>query len=95
MSSEIGLYTMLPFILHIYIYQKMNIKINQSYIYILILILFFFFWGVDLQQIKFSYILSSSNEYYKYFNNIKLSYSIIFLFIPIFYNCMKERTSLL
>ena len=73
----------------------MNIKINQSYIYILILILFFFFWGVDLQQIKFSYILSSSNEYYKYFNNIKLSYSIIFLLIPIFYNCMKERTSLL
>ena len=71
----------------------MNLKFNYNYIYILIFTSFFFFWGVNLEQIKLSYILPHNHEYYNFFNNIKLSYSIIFLLIPIFYSYMKKRTS--
>ena len=64
----------------------MNLKINHHHIYIFCFTSFFFFWGVNLTDFSdpdFLYIIIP--------NKIKLSYLIIFLLIPIFYNLIKKR----
>ena len=67
----------------------MNLKINFNYIYISIFSLFFFFWGVDLYEIKFFSFLKND-----YLNSFRLSYLILLLFIPIFYDLKKNIFSI-
>jgi hypothetical protein len=72
----------------------MNLKINHHHIYIVVFTLFFFFWGVNLNDFNdlFKIIdqpLSALTSLI--LNKIRLSYLIIFLLIPIFYNLIKKR----
>ena len=69
----------------------MNLKFNYNYISIILISFFFFFWGVDLERIKLSYFLAPEYEFYELLSNIRLSYFIIFLIIPIFYSFIKKR----
>ena len=85
----------------------MNLKINQHYIYIIIFTSFFFLWGIDLVSFVYLFTppdvnvkifiqnLTSSetedNIYYKSLSGFKLSYLIILLLIPIFYNLIRKK----
>ena len=69
----------------------MNYKINLHYVNIAIFALFFFFWGITLSDFKGLFPLSTDHQYYNIINKFKLSYFIIFLIIPIFYNFVKKK----
>ena len=72
----------------------MNLKFNYNYISIILISFFFFFWGVDLERIKLSYFLAPEYEFYELLSNIRLSYFIVLLLIPITYSCVKKKTLL-
>ena len=72
----------------------MNLKFNYNQIIIILLSFFFFFWGVDLERVKLSYFLAPEYEFYELLSNIKLSYFIVLLLIPITYSCIKKKTLL-
>ena len=69
----------------------MNYKINLNYVYSVIFASFFFFWGVTLSNLKNLFLLFGDSQYYEFLSNIKLSYFIIFLIIPIFYSFIKTK----
>ena len=74
--------------------MKLNLKINHHHIYIAVFTLFFFIWSVSLNELNdlFKIIdqpLSALTALI--LKKIKLSYLIIFLLIPIFYNLIKKR----
>ena len=71
----------------------MNLKINYLYqkIYIVIFTIFLFFWGMDLEPVIYPFI--KPGHKYFFLSDIKLSYSIIFLLFPIFYNYIKKKAS--
>ena len=79
--------------------MKLNLKINQHYIYIVIFASFFFFWGVTLND--FNDLFKSLNIYAinkphsLILKKIKLSYFILLLLIPIFYNFLRKKNSFL
>ena len=66
----------------------MNLKLNYYYIYIAIFTSFFFLWGIDLKVIFLK--LDPTEHHGSYF---RLNFLIIFLIIPIFFNCIKEKDS--
>ena len=77
----------------------MNLKINQHYIYIIIFASFFFFWGLNLGDFA-NYFLPvpleiGSIETYPTLSRVRLSYFILFLLIPIFYNFLRQKNSFL
>ena len=72
----------------------MNLKFNYNHIIIILFSFFFFFWGVDLEKIKLSYFLAPEYEFYELLSNIRLSYFIVLLLIPITYSCVKKKTLL-
>ena len=75
----------------------MNLKINKNYIFILIFTSFLFFWGVTLSDLNDLFKLIDqpfSDLTSLILNKLKLSYTIIFLLIPIFYNLIKKKKSL-
>lgn len=72
----------------------MNLKFNYNHIIIILFSFFFFFWGVDLERIKLSYFLAPEYEFYELLSNIRLSYFIVLLLIPITYSCVKKKTLL-
>ena len=78
----------------------MNLKINQHYIYIVIFASFFFFWGINLDDL-YNYVLPDlpatikSNEPFPILRRIRLSYFILLLLIPIFYNSLRQKNSFL
>ena len=78
----------------------MNLKINQHYIYIVIFASFFFFWGINLDDL-YNYFLPDlpaiikSNEPFPILRRIRLSYFILLLLIPIFYNFLRQKNSFL
>ena len=69
----------------------MNIKINFDNICIVIFTFFFFFWGINIYNVDFLNTSSPNSQYYKFLINFKLSYFVIFLTIPIFFNSFKKR----
>ena len=72
----------------------MNLKINLQYIYTLIFTLFFFFFGITLNHFNdvFKLIDQPLSELTSLiFNELKLSYLILILLIPIFYNLIKKK----
>ena len=72
----------------------MSLKIKYNYIYIAIIALFLFFWGINLETLKIaSFFFSPNDRYFKFISKIKFSYLIVFLIIPIFFNCIKEKDS--
>lgn len=82
----------------------MNLKINNNYIYILIFTCFFFLWGVNIGHFnnfflipfyEFIFLLNEDIQAQKIFYEIKLSYFILFLLIPIFYGLIKKKNFLL
>ena len=74
----------------------MNLKFNYNYIIIILVSFFFFFWGVDLERAKLPYFLAwdYKYEFYERLSNIRLSYFIVLLLIPITYSCVKKKTLL-
>ena len=70
----------------------MNLKINYDYFYILIFASFFFFWGINLSEIKFLSFLIPDYLYNNYSVNLKLSYLIVFLIIPIIYKSIISKS---
>jgi len=78
----------------------MNLKINPSYIYIVIFASFFFFWGINLGDF-YNYFLPDqpatikSNGPFPILRRIRLSYFILLLLIPIFYNFLRKKNSFL
>jgi hypothetical protein len=70
----------------------MHLKINQ-YIYILTFTLFFFFWGLNVGDLNdfFNFYYSDELKYSEFIKKFKLSYSIIFLTIPIFYSLIRKK----
>ena len=72
----------------------MNLKINKNYIFTLIFTSFLFFWGVTLSDLNDLFKLIDqpfSDLTSLILNKLKLSYLIILLLIPIFYNLIKYR----
>ena len=72
----------------------MNLKINKNYIFILIFTSFLFFWGVTLSDLNDLFKLIDqpfSDLTSLILNKLKLSYLIILLLIPIFYNLIKKK----
>ena len=70
----------------------MKQKIDLSSIYLIIISLFFFFWGVNLDIIGKLAFLNVSTKINNFLsNNFRLSYLIILLILPIFYNIFKEK----
>ena len=72
----------------------MNLKINKNYIFILIFTSFLFLWGVTLSDLNDLFKLIDqpfSDLTSLILNKLKLSYLIIFLLIPIFYNLIKKK----
>ena len=75
----------------------MNLKINKNYIFILIFTSFLFFWGVTLSDLNDLFKLIDqpfSDLTSLILNKLKLSYLIILLLIPIFYNLIKKKISI-
>ena len=74
----------------------MNLKINQHYIYIVIFASSFFFWGINLDDL-YNYLPATikSNEPLPILRRIRLSYFILLLLIPIFYNFLRKKNSFL
>ena len=72
----------------------MNLKINKNYTYIVIFAFFFFFWGITLNHFNDGLELVDqplSELTSLIFNRLKLSYLILILLIPIFYNLIKKK----
>ena len=70
----------------------MKLKINLSSIYLIIITIFFFFWGVNL-DINDKLVFLNLNITISNFlpNNFRISYLIILLILPIFYNISKKK----
>ena len=71
----------------------MNLKINHHHIYIVIFTSFFFFWGVNIDDLNnfFKFYHSDELKYSQFIKRFKLSYLIILLLIPIFYNLIRKK----
>ena len=80
----------------------MNLKITYDYIHLIFFSFFFFFWGLDFEtlnltnthhkeSIQFLSILTLDYQSYKFLPNSKLSYSILFFIIPIFYRLTGSK----
>ncbi len=69
----------------------MKQRINLDNIYIIIFSSFFFLWGLDLESIKLFSFFNLDYQSYNFLANSKISYLVIFLIIPIFYNLIRNN----